>query len=260
MTPKRKKRRLPVFILLLLLPAAAVAAWLYRGELLYFWYSLRPAPTYKSFGVNIPQGYTTLGVDVSRYQGAINWTALSETRHQHLRLSFAYIKATEGDNITDPFFEVNALAGKRSRLFTGAYHFYRFIDTPEAQTELFAKRIGRHRFTLPPVIDVEDDDGIDPLLIRKDLKKALILVQQKTGRKPIIYTSPSFYKKFLNDGFDDYDFWLAHYYVNRPLIPGGMKARIWQFTDKATIDGINTPVDLNVYLGNYEEFTSLIHQ
>lgn len=256
----RKKKRTRLWTLLLLLPVAGAVAWYFRGELLYFYYNLKPARTYKSFGVYVPEGYTTLGVDVSRYQGAINWTALSETQHNHLRLSFAYIKATEGDNLKDPFFDVNATAGKKSRLFAGAYHFYRFTDTPEAQISFFVKNIAGHEFTLPPVLDVEDDDGIPPAVLRRDLKTALVLLQQKTGRKPIIYTSPSFYRKFLDQGFNDYTFWLAHYYVNRPLIPGGMNARIWQFTDKATVDGISTPVDLNVYLGNYEEFTSLVHR
>lgn len=256
--PRKKNKKALWFILLL--PPVLLLAWYYRGELRYFYYTLKPARHYKSFGVYVPEGYSTLGIDVSRYQGAINWTALSATQHNHLRLSFAYIKATEGDNIKDPFFEINAIAGKKSRLFAGAYHFYRFTDSPEAQIRFFMHHTAKHRFTLPPVLDVEDDDNMPAGQVKADLLKALQLLEQESGRRPLIYTSPSFYRRFLSNGFEDYTFWLAHYYVNRPLIPGGMNARIWQFTDKATVDGIGTPVDMNVFMGDYEEFTTLLHE
>lgn len=257
---KKKKLHITRYILLCMLAMACIFVYKYRGELQYVYYNLYPPAIYAGFGTSVPKEYNILGVDVSRYQKHINWTALSDMEHNGRKLSFAYIKATEGYSLKDPLFDFNALSGKKSRLYVGAYHFYRFNVAPESQVEFFYKNIKDHQFTLAPVIDVETEDNASSEKIRTDLSLALQILENRMGIKPIIYTNPSFYKKHLEGHFDTYSFWLAHYYVNKPLIPAKMQAKYWQLTDKATVDGIKAPVDLNVFLGTPAEFQTFIQK
>lgn len=255
---KKKKSSVFIPILLVIVSLGGIFVFKYRAELEYLYYNLYSPTKYAGFGTTVPVEYNTLGIDVSKYQRHINWTALSEMNHNGRRLSFAFIKATEGVSLKDPLFEFNALSGRKSRLFVGAYHFYRCNSEPEKQMNFFFDQIKEHEFTLPPVIDIETTDGASSQSIRNNLKIALEIIAQKTGKTPIIYTNPSFYRQHLDGHFNEYPFWLAHYYVNKPLIPNNMNAKFWQITDKATVDGINEPVDFNVFLGSYNEFTDFI--
>lgn len=255
---KKKKSKLFPLVFSFILALGCVFIYKYRGEIQYVYYNLYPPQKYNSFGTSVPTEYNTIGIDVSRYQKHINWNALSEMNHNGRRLSFAFIKATEGNTLKDPLFEFNALSGKKSRLFVGAYHFFRCNVPPIEQMDFFYSNIKDHNFILPPVIDIETTDDLSSAQIRKNLTIALRTLEQKTGKKPIIYTNPSFYLQHLDGHFNDYPFWLAHYYVNKPLIPSNMNAKFWQITDKATVDGIKEPVDLNVFLGTYEEFKQFI--
>ncbi len=255
---KKKKSKLLPFVLSIFLALGCIFIYKYRAEVQYLYYNFYPPKKYDGFGTSVPAEYNTIGIDVSRYQKHINWTALSDMNHNGRKLSFAFIKATEGTTLKDPLFEFNALSGKKSRLYVGAYHFFRANISPIEQMDFFYENIQEHNFSLPPVIDIETTDGLTSTQIRTNLKLALKILEEKTGKKPIIYTNPSFYLEHLDGHFNEYPFWLAHYYVNKPLIPTNMKAKFWQITDKATVDGIKEPVDLNVYLGSYEEFKQFI--
>lgn len=258
MVTRKKKKHTSLLFLLFLTGLGITFSYMYRAEIVYVYYHLYPPKIYSGFGTELPDEYTILGVDVSKYQKHINWKALSDMNHQGKKLSFAFIKASEGKSIIDPLFSYNAHSGKKSRLYVGAYHFYRFNVSPSDQMQLFLQTIKEHNFSLPPVIDVETEDGDDSEQIRKELQLALEIVENECKRKPIIYTNPAFFKKHLAGHFSDYSFWVAHYYVKKPLIPATMNAHFWQITDKATVDGIQTPVDLNVFLGTNAEFMEYI--
>ena len=69
---------------------------------------------YPGFGIDLPINYTIHGIDVSRYQGAISWDLVQEMRERDTRISFAFIKATEGLNNVDPEFKRNWRGAKKA--------------------------------------------------------------------------------------------------------------------------------------------------
>ena len=76
------------------------------------------------------------------------------------------------------------------------------------------------------------------------------------GEKPIIYTYYHYYKDYLRGEFDDYPLWLANY--NDVLVPSEEDSwKMWQFTEKGIVKGINVKVDLNIYNGNSWSFSEL---
>jgi lysozyme len=74
--------------------------------------------------------------------------------------------------------------------------------------------------------------------------------------KPIIYTNPHFYEKYLIDDFDDYPLWVAHYYQDIPRIEH-RDWLFWQHSDCAVIKGIDKPVDLNVFNGDIKDLQQM---
>lgn len=106
-------------------------------------------------GIIIPntlnvKSYPVKGVDVSSYQGEIEWTKL-----QDQDMSFAFIKATEGSSFTDPYYQTNWKNAQKTNLRIGAYHFFSFDSKGATQAKHFIKTVSIDKYGLPPVIDVE---------------------------------------------------------------------------------------------------------
>ena len=103
---------------------------------------------------------------------------------------------------------------------------------------------------LPPVLDIEKiPKRKSTKELVADLKIWCKIVEETYGEKPIIYTYYHYYKDFLKDEFNGYPIWLANYNdVPQPSPDADWK--IWQFTEKGIVKGINTKVDLNVFNGN----------
>ena len=94
--------------------------------------------------------YTVRGIDVSSYQGKIHWPTLSSQR-----ISFAFIKATEGSSHKDPNFDHNWKEAQKTHLRIGAYHFMSFETPGKTQAKNFISTVGKTGGDLPPVVDVE---------------------------------------------------------------------------------------------------------
>ena len=94
--------------------------------------------------------YPVRGVDVSSYQGEIDWKTLSSQN-----LSFAFIKATEGSSFVDPCFDYNYEKAQKTDLRIGAYHFFSYDSSGEDQAENFISTVSKIDNMLPPVIDLE---------------------------------------------------------------------------------------------------------
>ena len=104
----------------------AIAAAMFLGYLVFLWSSVKE-PTfirYKEFGISIPTQYSIHGIDVSRYQTTIAWDEVKNMKVQDIQLGFAFIKATEGNDLIDPFFKRNWKKAKESGMIRGAYHFF----------------------------------------------------------------------------------------------------------------------------------------
>jgi lysozyme len=196
-------------------------------------------------------GYTVHGIDVSSYQGSIDWEEVA--RH---RVRFAFIKASEGVSLRDKRFGRNWRGAKRAGISRGAYHFFQPNYDGTEQANLFVRTADLGPGDLPPVLDVEAPEFHDVAVMRQNIRTWLRLVERHYGVRPILYSNYSFYRRYLAGHFDQYPLWLAHYEVERPTLPRD-KWIIWQHSDEAYVPGIRGAVDFNVYQGNLQELLAL---
>lgn len=194
------------------------------------------------------------GVDVSNWQGEIHWEQVVENRPQ---ISFAIVKATQGQNLVDQYFYRNWAHLSKTDLTYGAYHFYIFKDSPQKQARLFIETVPLKPGNLIPVIDLEyncrdcEDLGVSKSLFIKDLTLFLGIVEQHYGVKPVLYADKYFYDRYLKAQFSNYPSWIADYESKTPeslaafLSTDPLKGAMWQFTDEGRITGIDGNVDLN---------------
>ncbi len=177
------------------------------------------------------------GIDVSHYQGDVDWQAVRAAG-----MEFAFAKATQGTGYVDPRFSRNWQAMKAAGLRRGAYHFFEAGDDPTAQADHFVATVGTlGPDDLAPVVDVERGGGIPSAA---SVQAWLDPVEQATGRKPIIYVSPSFANDHLGSGFGAYPLWVADWNVAQPQLPHGWSTwTFWQYADKGAVAGIEVDHD-----------------
>jgi len=192
-----------------------------------------------------------IGLDVSEYQGEIDWTLVKSIESSY-PLEFVLIRATAGNDREDLQFKKNWLGAKKRKMIRGAYHYYRPNENSLEQAQLFIKTVQLHKGDLPPVLDIEKlpkEQSLDSLKI--GLKRWLKAVEAHYKVKPIIYTGEKYYDDFLKEEFSDYLFWIANYNFYREKI--GEDWLFWQFTEKASVSGIKGNVDVNIYNGDVEQ-------
>ncbi len=211
---------------------------------------------YPNFGISIPAGYSTHGIDVSRYQRKIEWEDVVQMRDKGQRISFAIAKSTEGTTIVDPTFKQNWNQMHEHNLMRGAYLYFHPNRKAAEQAQFFIKHTELESGDLPPVVDIEERHGMSSEKIRKSLKECLDALEQEYDAKPIIYTGADFYEQHLGEAFDSYPLWVAHYEQNdAPRI--NRKWIMWQHNCKGHVNGIRGEVDFNVVNGNLALLQSL---
>ena len=224
----------------------------------FYWFFIRPyayrwKPCYglKGYGICMPSGYQVHGIDISHYQGDINWNMLKQTRQGQFPISFIFMKATEGGDYADDKFVANFDSARAHGFIRGAYHFYNPKTDANKQADFFIQSVKLEPGDLPPVLDIEKK-GKDMKKLQQDLKVWLRKVESHYGVKPIIYASYKFKTRYLNDSvFNSYPYWIAHYYVDSVRYQGDWK--FWQHTDVGTLPGIDEKVDLNVFNSSLQE-------
>ena len=254
MASRRKKKLIRFTLLLMIIVMLAVGGWMF-----YQWKQYRKSKftRYPEFGIAIPEAYSIHGIDVSRYQHLIAWEEVKAMQVKDIRLGFAFIKATEGIANTDPQFKRNWKKSKENEMVRGAYHFFIASKDGKMQAENFIKRVELEPGDLPPVLDVEQLNGVSSATLKKEVKKWLEVAEEYYQVKPILYTNIDFYKRHLGSEFDDYPLWIAHYYEQKqPRIERGWL--FWQHNDAGNVNGITSKVDFNVFSGDSVEFRSLL--
>lgn len=230
----------------------AVFYYLFIRPYAYRW---KPCYGMKGYGVCIPYGYKVHGIDLSHYQGEVDWKMMQKTQQTQFPLHFVFVKATEGGDFSDKNFKANFDSARVNGFIRGAYHFYNPKTDPEKQADFFINSVKLERGDLPPVLDIEKKSK-NMKQLRADLKLWLQRVEAHYGVKPIIYTSYKFKSRYLNDSvFNSYPYWIAHYYVDSVKYEGEWK--FWQYHDAGMIPGIDKQVDLNVFNGTLQQLDSL---
>ncbi len=200
--------------------------------------------------------YPVRGVDVSHYQGDIDWQTLSEND-----IDFAFIKATEGSSFVDECFSYNFSEAQKCDISVGAYHFFSFSSSGSDQAKNFIDTVIPFEGMLPPVIDVEfyganADNPIGKDQVSSELVSMLRILEDYYGLKPIIYATEDSYEYYLSDGYYEYDIWIRN--VKRsPKMSDGRQWKFWQYTNRGQLDGYSGEekfIDLNVFSGSREDF------
>lgn len=196
-------------------------------------------------------GSTVEGVDVSEYEDTIDWTALRASGR-----AFAFVRVSDGVGHPDARFAAHWPAARVAGFIRGAYQFFRPAQDPIAQADLLLSRIGTPADgDLPPVIDVETDDGVSGATIVANLGKWLDRVESKLGRQAIIYTADGFWSTLPGTArFANRPLWVANYGVSCPYVPDSWSSfRFWQYSESGSVAGISGQVDLDVWNGTLDQ-------
>lgn len=222
------------------------------------------------------------GIDIARYQHLnrrrrpcnISWkylriTSLGKRSEKRISgtvsypISFIYMKATEGQTITNKYFKDDYVQAKRLGIPVGSYHFFSSVPA-ENQLEWFFKNNRYEKGDLPPVLDLEPTDayiksrwGSDEKMFEQALKW-LKGVEAKYGVKPLLYVNQGFIKKHLSKASEEmqnYDLWVARYGEFKPY----SHMIYWQLSPDGKVSGIQNDVDINVFNGSKERFEEYVN-
>ena len=208
--------------------------------------------------VSYPEGYEIHGIDISHHQGRINWDKLKdEGMINKCPIRFIMIKATEGATQSDENFHENFYQARENGFTRGAYHFYSVHSPAEQQAYNFLKVAKLENGDLPPVLDVEHKPkNQTDAEFKASVLQWLDIMEKHYQVKPIIYTYFKFKMRYLSDSiFNDYPYWIAHYYVDSLEYKGSWK--FWQHTDAGRLPGIKGNVDFNIYNGSYYDLRQM---
>ena len=191
-----------------------------------------------------PSDFALRGIDVSRHQGRIEWMDVADSG-----ISFVYIKATEGTDWIDPRGPSNWQRAKEAGIRVGAYHYYLLCQTGRDQAEHFIDTVPIDVSALPPAIDLEhaQNCGLDqpPEEVRAEISVMISKLRHHYGTDPVIYTTQSFYRDWLQGAFPANPIWIRGI-EGYPELPDGRAWAIWQYSHRGRVPGIDGEVDLNV--------------
>ncbi|WP_157015916.1 glycoside hydrolase family 25 protein [Mesorhizobium xinjiangense] len=203
-----------------------------------------------------PWHHPVHGTDVAKYQEYVDWQKVRTNG-----ISFAFIKATEGGDIVDDYFERNWKAARQAGIARGAYHFFYFCRPAIEQARWFIRNVPRDPNALPPVLDMEWNPFSPTCTkrppaakVQSEMRIFLEALERHYGKKPIIYTSIDFFDDNRLENFKGYPYWLRSVaghpdekYGNHPFV-------FWQYTGTGVIPGIDGDADINVFNGTKDEW------
>ena len=198
---------------------------------------------------------TKVGIDVSSYQGDIDWKAVADSRN----IDFAMIRVgyrgygSEGKLDTDSRYEDNLKGAQENKVPMGVYFFTEAINYDEGVEEAnyVLSLIEDYNVTYPVVIDTEyvnDSNARANDISNSDRTDAIVgfcETIKAAGHTPMIYASRNWFVQNMDiDRLGEYELWVAQY-ANVPYFP--YKFTGWQYTYEGSVPGIEAPVDINVW-------------
>ncbi len=214
----------------------------------------------QDFGATTPHHHPVHGIDVSKWNGDIDWRAVRGSG-----VSFAFIKATEGKDRVDNRFAEYWRGAHSAGIAYAPYHFYYFCSTADDQADWFIANVPKTAMVLPPVLDVEWNSASKTCTIRPpanevraQLKRFLDRLESHYGKRPIIYTSVDFHRDVLVDQFNDYHFWVRSVAKHPREVYADRRWAFWQYTSTGVIPGINGDTDINVFAGSAKNWKNWV--
>ena len=203
-----------------------------------------------------PTDYAIQGIDVSKYQGDVDWNAVAGSG-----VRFAYIKATEGGDYLDEKFRQNWELSRASGIARGAYHFAYWCRSAQEQAAWFLANVPNDPSALPPVLDVEwnpQSRSCPRKLPREQalamMRTILSAMEQAYGKRPVIYTSVDFHRDVLQGEFQDYPMWVRSVKAYPSVRYGDRRWNFWQHTATGSVPGVRGYVDRNCYYGSLDDW------
>jgi len=195
---------------------------------------------------------TRKGIDVSKFQGKINWKKVANEDIEFAYMRLGYRGYGSGKIVLDDTFEYNIEKAKAAGLDVGVYFFTEAVNEKEGieEAEFVLENLKDYKVDLPIVIDVEESASSDSRtkdLTKEERTDALIAfcerIKEACHEVMIYSNTKSFMVMMDNEKLEDYDKWFAYY--KYPLrFPYKMK--MWQYTSSAEVDGIEGGVDVNI--------------
>lgn len=182
------------------------------------------------------------GIDLSHHQGPVDWGRVARAG-----IDFAYLKATEGTDYTDPTFASHRAAARRRGLEVGGYHYFQLCSSGRAQADHFAAVLGRpHPKDLPPAVDLElAGSCADPPPRAELLAQVRAFLHRLTHEydaRPVVYLYPDFEARFSLAGpLATYPQWVRHLGARPPT----RAWRMWQYDQHGSVAGVAGGVDLD---------------
>ncbi len=197
--------------------------------------------------------FPVMGVDVSSYQGDIDWQLLES---QGVR--FAFIKATEGSGHVDEYAKQNLASSAETGIKRSCYHFFSFDSSGHTQAQNFINAVPRESIDMPPVVDIEyyaDKIYNKPTVDEAEeiLLPLLDELEAYYGVKPVIYTTMPVYFRYVRKICGEYPLWIRC----KQTEPEFADWTFWQYDDHGELEGCygdEKYIDFNVYCGSEEDF------
>ncbi len=199
-------------------------------------------------------GQTTVkGVDV--YHGDNGGAAIDWSKVKAAGISFAFAKATESTNFTDPMFATNWAGMKSAGIVRGAYHFFHSDVDPTQQATFFLGAVGSLEQGDLLVLDLETTNNQTQATVLANATTFMAAVKKQSGVTPVLYTSPAFLTSFGSLG--QYPLWVANYGVSCPTVPSAWKSyEFWQSTGSGSLSALSGAVDLDTFNGSLSDLTT----
>ena len=190
------------------------------------------------------------GIDVSEFQGTINWSQVATSG-----ITFAYIRAGDGTNVLDSRFQGNWSGARTSNITRGAYWYFEPSMNPAVQADMLLQQlqaVGFLQGDLVPAIDVETTNGLPGATVAANLQTMAGIVGGALGAAPAIYASPAWWDDYVSSSaFTANPLWVANWCGScaAPAVPagdwGGHGWAVWQYTSAGSVAGISGRVDLD---------------
>lgn len=171
----------------------------------------------------------TFGIDVSSYNGDIDWSKVKNQSKTKDPIRFVIIRSTVGVD-KDSKYQKNYKGAKAQGLVVGSYHYYRPNENSTEQFENFKRTVNFEKGDIIPVVDIEELSSVQSFAsLKVGLRNFISLVEKEYGVTPLVYTKLDMWKKISSD-FADCKVWIAAYSAYRRDDPIVKNASIHQFT------------------------------
>jgi lysozyme len=193
------------------------------------------------------RGTTVQGIDVSTYQGNIDWAAVKASG-----VDFTFIRSSDGLTHPDSKFAKNWAGAKSAGVIRGVYQFFQPGEDAIAQADMMLDAMGPlDAGDLPPVIDVEATGGQTPAVVAAGVKAWVEHVAAKTGRTPIIYSGKYFWNDNVGTDMTAYPLWIPAYGPVCPDLPNPWQDwAFFQYASTGSVPGISGNVDMDYWNGD----------